>query len=95
MPKGRNNKTRKEDLLSRKGTGVRHMTDAMDFGELQYDSDLGVEEGGPKHLRRAFADAAPMFEEQHKRNACARRLKAKAEARKAEAEREQAPPPTQ
>lgn len=91
MPKGRF-KTTVADLLGRKGTAVRNVTDAMDFDNLQYDQNRGVEEGGPKHLRRAFADASPMFEEQNKRNACARRLKAKAEARKAEGEHEHAPP---
>ena len=91
MPKG-HFKTVVKDLLGRKGTDVRNVTDAMDFDNLQYDSDQGVEEGGPKHLRKAFAGASPMFEEQHKRNACARRLKAKAEARKAEGEHEHAPP---
>ena len=91
MPKGQF-KTTVKDLLGRKGTDVRKGTDAMDFDNLQYDQNLGVEEGGPKHLRRAFADASPMYEEQHKRNACARRLKAKAEARKAEDEHEHAPP---
>ena len=69
------------------------MFDNIDFDSEQYSDkcDLGVSsrEGTPsKDLHLALIEAAPMFREQDKRNACARRLKAKAEARKAEEARE-------
>ncbi len=80
------------DIASRKGTGLRKMFDELDFDTEQFTDELALglssfEGTASKDLHQAMIEAAPMFREQKKRNACARRLKAKVEARKAEEER--------
>ena len=65
------------------------MFDEVDFDTDQFSDELAVglssfEGTASKDLHQAMTEAAPMFREQDKRNACARRLKAKVEARKAE-----------